>query len=115
MSQITAYRGDWEVQFTLSVEQIEKIDDTIRQIEVAGYTAKRPYVARDVADQDGIFLRYEERTDGKKGFQAIIDVDGKEVKVSQFVKMLVKGLPVTIFKNDKGYPDLKVRETAPNF
>lgn len=110
MSDITAYRGDWEVRFTLSIEQIENIDNTIRQIETAGYTAKRGYVSKDKPDTDGTFLRYEERADGKKGFHAVINVDGKEVKISQFVKMLVKGLPVTIFTNDKGYPDLKVRE-----
>jgi len=115
LSDIVAYRGDWEIRFTLSLEQIEKIDETIRQIEIAGYTAKRPYTPKVTEDADGIFIRYEERTDGKKGFYAIVNVAGVETKVSQYTKMLVPNLPVTIYTNDKGYKDLKVRESAPNF
>lgn len=114
MTTITAYRDKWELTFPVSNEQFEQMDSLIAQLELAGYSATRPYTPKEETDVDGIFLRYEERTDGKKGFHAIVKSGDKEHKVIQFQKMLVPNLAVTIYSDEKGYRQLRLRE-APNF
>lgn len=111
---MVGFFGKWEVHIPITKDEFNNMARTVLLLENAGYTATRPYEPKMQADVDGTFIRYEERTDGKKGVFAFVQTPTETIKVVQFNQLLAANTPVTIFTDEKGYRQLRMR-SLPNF